>query len=160
MVSIWLTAVKTRDDFAKVAENRPPVGDRFSENLRRPVGLLAILLNAGGPQPRQTVLVDRKLPGQEFVDGQRVAAAGFLKGKQATANGGNDLSLAADDPPFGSGRGQIRDGQRTAVGPMTYLTLGRWGSVMAYSQTLTTELTTAIYADRLKNCLSVIVQYD
>jgi hypothetical protein len=49
------------------------------------------------------------LPGQEFVDGQGVAAAGFLKGEQAAANRGNDFGLAADHPPFGPGCGQIRN---------------------------------------------------
>jgi hypothetical protein len=68
------------------------------------------LLDSGGPQTRKTMLVDRKLPGQEFVDGQGVAAAGLLEGEQAAANRGDDFSLAADDPPL--------------------------GSVMAYSQTL------------------------
>jgi hypothetical protein len=71
--------------------------------------LLPILLDAGGAQSGQAMLVDGKLPGQEFVDGQGVAAAGFLKGEQATADRGNDFGLAADYPPFGPGRGQIRN---------------------------------------------------
>jgi hypothetical protein len=71
--------------------------------------LLAILLDAGGAQPGQAVLVDGKLPGEEFVDRQRVAAAGLLKGEQTAAYGGNDFGLAADNPPFGPGRGQIRN---------------------------------------------------
>ena len=71
--------------------------------------LLAILLDAGGAQSRQTVLVDGKLPGKEFVDGQRVAAASLLEGEQATANCGNDLGFTADNPPFGPGCRQIRN---------------------------------------------------
>jgi hypothetical protein len=55
------------------------------------------------------VLVDRELPGEEFVDCQRIAAAGFLKRQKATADGGDNFGFAADDPPFGSGRGQIRN---------------------------------------------------
>jgi hypothetical protein len=74
--------------------------------------LLAILLDAGGSQAGKAVLVDGKLPRQEFV-----AAAGFLEGKQAAANRGNDFGLATDNPSLGSGCGQIRDRQRTAVGP-------------------------------------------
>jgi hypothetical protein len=70
---------------------------------------LTILLDPGGAQPRKAVLIDGKLPGQEFVDGQRIAAAGFLEGKQAAANRGHDLGLTADNPPLGSGRGQIRN---------------------------------------------------
>ena len=71
--------------------------------------LLAILLDPGGPQAGQAMLIDGKLPGKEFVDRQRVPAAGLLKGEQAAANRGNDFGLAADDPPFGSGRGQVRN---------------------------------------------------
>jgi hypothetical protein len=67
--------------------------------------LLAILLDSGGTQSGKTVLIDRELPGKEFVDGQRVAAAGFLKGKQATADCGNDFGLTANDPPLRTGRG-------------------------------------------------------
>jgi hypothetical protein len=72
-------------------------------------GLLPILLDAGGAQSGQAMLVDGKLPGQEFVDGQGVAAAGLLEGEQAAADRGNDFGLAADHPPFGPGRGQIRN---------------------------------------------------
>jgi hypothetical protein len=83
---------------------------RFSSNT---VGsgerLLAILLDAGGAQSRKAMLVDGKLPGKELVDGQRVAAASLLKGEQAAADRGNDFGLAANNPPFGPGRGQIRN---------------------------------------------------
>jgi hypothetical protein len=71
--------------------------------------LLAILLDSGGTQSGKAVLIDRELPGKEFVDGQRVAAAGLLEGEQAAANRGNDFGLTADNPPFGPGRGQIRN---------------------------------------------------
>ena len=79
--------------------------------------LLAILLDTGGAQARETVLVDRELPGKKFVDRQRVAAACFLEGKKAAADCGNDFSFTADDPPFGSGCGQVGDGKRAAVRP-------------------------------------------
>jgi hypothetical protein len=71
--------------------------------------LLPILLDAGGTQAGKAMLIDGKLPGEEFIDGQRVAAASLLKGEQAAADSGNDFGLTADDPPFGSGRGQIRN---------------------------------------------------
>ena len=71
--------------------------------------LLAILLDARGAETRQTMLVDRELPAKEFVDCQRVAAAGLLKGEQAATNGSDNFSLAANDPPLGAGRGQIRN---------------------------------------------------
>jgi hypothetical protein len=83
---------------------------RFSSNVAgSDEGLLAVLLNARGAQPGKAVLIDGKLPGKELVDRQRVAAASLLKGKQAPADRGNDLSLTANYPPFGSGRGQIRN---------------------------------------------------
>jgi hypothetical protein len=71
--------------------------------------LLAILLDSGGAQAGKAVLVDGELPGQEFVNRQGVAAASLLEGEQAAANRGNDFGLTADDPPFGPGRGQIRN---------------------------------------------------
>src|SRR5665213_3687885 len=83
---------------------------RFSSNaLGSRQCLLAILLDSGGAQPGKAVLIDGELPGQEFVDGQCVAAAGLLEGEQAAADRGNDFGLTADNPPFGPGRGQIRN---------------------------------------------------
>jgi hypothetical protein len=84
---------------------------RFSSNATgsEKAGLLAILLNARGAQTRKAMLIDGKLPGQEFVDRQRVAAASLLKGEQAAADRGNDFGLTANYPPLGPGRGQIRD---------------------------------------------------
>src|ERR1700759_3931057 len=65
----------------------------------------------------QTVLIDGKLPGQEFIDRQGVAAASLLKGEQTTTGGGNNFGLTANNPPFGSGCRQVRNRQRTAIGP-------------------------------------------
>ena len=95
---------------------------RFSENCdemggEAPKGLLAVLLDAGGAQSGQTVLVDGELPGQEFVHSQGITAAGFLEGQEAAANGCHNLGLTADNPPFGTGRREIRDRQRTAIWP-------------------------------------------
>jgi dihydroxyacetone kinase DhaKLM complex PTS-EIIA-like component DhaM len=72
-------------------------------------GLLAILLDAGSAQSGKAMLIDGKLPREEFVDGQRVAAAGLLEGEQTAAYCGDDFGLTANYPPFGPGRGQIRD---------------------------------------------------
>ena len=71
--------------------------------------LLPVLLDPGGAQPGKAMLIDGKLPGKELVDRQRVAAASLLEGEQAAANRGNDFGLTANNPPFGSGRGKIRD---------------------------------------------------
>lgn len=122
----------------KMPKSRPPArGPVFvkCDGKGAPEGLLAILLDAGGAQAGEAVLIDGKLPGQELVHGQGIAAAGFLKGKKTAADGGDDLGLAADHPPFGSGRGKIAIVNGLPSGPMTYFTLGRWGSVMVYSQT-------------------------
>jgi hypothetical protein len=83
---------------------------RSSSNLIGPEGgLLAILLDAGRTQPCKAMLIDGKLPGEEFVDGQSVPVASLLEGEQTATNSGDDFSLPANDPPFGSGRGQIRN---------------------------------------------------
>ena len=73
------------------------------------LGLLAILLDPRGAQSCKAMLIDGKLPGKEFVDGQRVAAASLLKGEQAAAHCGNNFGFTANNPPFGPGRGQIRN---------------------------------------------------
>jgi hypothetical protein len=70
-------------------------------------GLLAILLNAGGPQTGQTVLIDGKLPRQKFVDRQGVSATGFLKREETAAHCGNDFGFTPNDPPLGTGRGEV-----------------------------------------------------
>jgi hypothetical protein len=83
---------------------------RFSSNAAgSDEGLLAVLLDASGAQPGKAVLIDGKLPGKELVDRQRVTAASLLKGEQAAADRGNDFGLTANYPPFGPGRGQIRN---------------------------------------------------
>jgi hypothetical protein len=110
MVSIWLTKVKGRRRKSEIEKIGFAERSRFSSNV---VGsdyrLLAILLDAGGAQSRKAVLIDGKLPGKEFVDGQRITAAGLLKGEQTAADSGNDFGFTANNPPFGAGRGQIRN---------------------------------------------------
>jgi len=61
------------------------------------------------------VLVDRGLPRKEFIDRKHIAAAGFLKGEQATTHGRNHLGLAPDDPAFRTRRRQIRHRQWAAI---------------------------------------------
>src|SRR5580658_3126432 len=62
--------------------------------------LLPVLLNARRAQAGQAMLVDRVLPGQKFLDGQRVAIARLFERKQAAADRRHDFRLAADDPAF------------------------------------------------------------
>jgi hypothetical protein len=109
MVSIWLTTVKDGEGMLGMKKTGFTERSRFSSNLSVWGRLLPILLDTGGPQTSQAMLIDRKLPRQEFVDRQRVAAASLLQGEQAAANRGNDFRLAAYHPPFGSGRGQVRN---------------------------------------------------
>jgi hypothetical protein len=80
---------------------------RFSSNLSVQKRLLAILLDPGGPEARQAVLIDGELPGQELVNRQGIAAAGLFEGKQATTDRGDNFGFAADHPPFGAGRWQV-----------------------------------------------------
>jgi hypothetical protein len=73
------------------------------------------LLNPGGAKTGESVLIDGHLPGQELIDGQSVAATGFLERKQASPDGGYDLRLAPDHPALRSRRRQVGDGQRTSI---------------------------------------------
>src|SRR5947209_19443689 len=110
MVSIWLTRVNGGGENREMKKTGFARQSRFSLNAVGSLrSLLAVLLDAGGAQAGQAMLVDGKLPGQEFVDGQRVAAAGFFQREQAATDCGNDFGLAADHPPLGTRRGQIRD---------------------------------------------------
>src|ERR1700722_7073208 len=86
----------------------------------RPSGgrsLLAVLLDPRRAQPGQAMLVDRVLPGQEFLDRQGIAAARFFERKQSAAHRRHDLSLAANNPALRSRRGKVGDRQRRTVWP-------------------------------------------
>src|SRR5215212_1043468 len=79
--------------------------------------LLPVLLDAGGSQAGETMLVDRGLPGEEFLHGEGIAVAGLVQRQEATAYRGDDLRLTADYPAAGARWGQIGNGQRTTVRP-------------------------------------------
>ena len=98
----------------------------------------------------------RILPGEEFLDGERVTAARFFQRKKSAADRGNDFCLAANHPTFRSRRRQIGDRQGRTVWPDDILDpramgLGHW----LYSQTR--HYRTGPYAPRLKICLSTTV---
>ena len=78
---------------------------------------MAILLDAGGAQASEAVLVDGELPGEEFVHRQRVTAACFLEREQSAANRSDNLGFTANDPPFGTGRREVRNRKRATVWP-------------------------------------------
>src|ERR1700752_1618941 len=108
MVSISLTMVKKPRENEAKKRSASAIGGRSNRiSVARMKALLAILLDAGGAQARETMLVNRELPGKKFVDRQRVSAASFLEGKKAAADSGNDFSFTADNPPFGSGCRQV-----------------------------------------------------
>jgi hypothetical protein len=65
---------------------------------------LPIFLGAFGAQARKAVPVNRILPGEEFVDREHVAVAGFFKGQQATPHGRDYLRLAPGTPRQGTRR--------------------------------------------------------
>lgn len=88
------------------------------------IRLAAIFLDAGGAQAGQAVLVDRPLPGQELVDRERVALTSLLEADQPAADRGDDLSFAANDPPFGIRGGRSATVRGLPSGPITYLTRG------------------------------------
>ena len=78
---------------------------------------MAVVLNTGGPQSGQAMLVDGELPAQEFLGGKGITLAGFLKAEKTAADGCDDFGLAADDPSSGRGRRKIRDRQRASIWP-------------------------------------------
>src|ERR1700677_1354390 len=127
MVSIWLMARRIGGSASMVAAASRSGRERLNERRRLILErrddcgvaerLLAILLDTGRAEPGEPVAVDRILPGEEFLDGQRVSAAGFFEREQAAANRRNDFRLATNHPALGSGRGEIGDRQRTSVGP-------------------------------------------
>jgi hypothetical protein len=71
MVSIWLTAIKTRDEIVERQKTgiRKNAGFAKIFEISRESVLLSVLLDTGRAQPGKAVLIDRELPRQEFVDG-------------------------------------------------------------------------------------------
>jgi len=78
---------------------------------------VAVLLDARSAQPRETVLVDGRLPGEIFLNRQGIALTRLLKAEKATSYGGDDFGLTADYPAPRGGRRQIVDRQRAAIWP-------------------------------------------
>jgi hypothetical protein len=78
--------------------------------------LLAVLLNACGPQSRQTIPIYRGLPAQKFVNRQLITTACFIKREQTAANRSYNFGLAPHDPTARVGDGKIRYRERTAIG--------------------------------------------
>jgi hypothetical protein len=60
----------------------------------------SIMLKARRSQAGEAVLIDRLLPGGEFIGREHIAAAGLFKRNHALANSVDDLGLATDHPPL------------------------------------------------------------
>src|SRR5712691_3887702 len=76
---------------------RPPA----SGILHEAVDLLTILLNARGAQAGEPVTIDGVLPGEKFLDRERIAAARLFERQKAASHRCHDFGLAADHPTLG-----------------------------------------------------------
>ncbi|CAH1653956.1 hypothetical protein CHELA40_10869 [Chelatococcus asaccharovorans] len=79
--------------------------------------LLAIMLDARGPQAGQAMAIDGFLPAEEFLDSQRITLARFIEAEESASHSSDDFGFATDDPSLRIRRREIRDRQRTAIGP-------------------------------------------
>jgi hypothetical protein len=68
----------------------------------------SIMLKTRRSQASEAMLIDRPLPGGEFIGREHVAVAGLFKRKHALANSVDDLGLATDHPSLRRDRRQIR----------------------------------------------------
>src|SRR5580765_3966390 len=121
--------------------------------------LLPILLDARGAQAGEAMLVDRILPGEEFLHRQRIAAARLFKRQQPATHGGYNLGLASDDPTLGARGRQVGNRQRTAV--RSDDVLGPWSQGLGHefnSTHSTDQLRSQSYSPPLKIWLSPFVQ--
>src|SRR5215472_15818602 len=79
--------------------------------------LLPVLLDTRGAQAREAVPVDRVLPGEEFLDRQRIAAAGFFQRQKSATHGCDDFGLTPNHPALRPGRRQVGNRERATVRP-------------------------------------------
>src|SRR6266700_1322799 len=111
----WRRPRESEDPCAVAHREGTAYGSLLSQGRPRKELLLPILLDSRRAQAGEAVLVDGILPGQEFLDRQRIAAARFVEREQPAAHGSNHLGLAPDDPAFRARCRQIGDRQRAAV---------------------------------------------
>ena len=109
----WLNAAdadRFRDPGGIFLRNRGVAGG-MNENAGAAAGvretsggpaLLPVLLDPGGAQTGEAMPVDRILPGEEFLDRERVAAAGLFERKQPATHGRDHFGFAPNDPTLGS----------------------------------------------------------
>jgi hypothetical protein len=114
---------------------KPRLSARFQTNVLD--ALQPILLYPRGPQPCQTVLVQRPLPRQVFLGRQRVTITGFLEAQEAPAYGCNHFGFAPDDPAVTTWWWQIRYCQRAPVGADDIVDAGTQLTVSVHTLVLT-----------------------
>src|SRR3954454_424853 len=78
-----------------------------------------LVLDAGGVQPGEAVLVDRLLPAPKLVHRQGVSLAGFFEAQKAAPHRRDHLRFAAHDPGGGGRRGRSAIVSGLPSGPMT-----------------------------------------
>ena len=83
-----------------------------SIGLGRPWTTTAVGLQACGAQPREAVGIEGSLPGEEFLFGKPVTPTSLLDSDHPASHRREHGSLAADNPPFGGGRGKINHRER------------------------------------------------
>src|SRR5690606_2032609 len=81
------------------------------------VVLRSVLLDSRRTQARETMTVDRVLPGEELLHRQSIAAASLFERQETATDSRDNLRLAANDPAFRPGRRQVGNRQRTTVRP-------------------------------------------
>jgi hypothetical protein len=107
MVTARLISARYQAAGAALSHKRNNPANAAGQDTREPrtnLRLLPVLLDARRAQAGKAMLVDGILPGEEFLDGKRVAAARFLKRKQPAPYRGNHLGLAPNDPALGTRR--------------------------------------------------------
>src|SRR3569623_1057275 len=95
-----------------------------TNSKRRSGSAVAVVLDPGGTQARQTMFVDGCLPVEEFVDAQRVTGTRLLERQKSTAHGSHDFGYTTDHPAARILWREIGNGQLTSVGTNDVLHAG------------------------------------
>ena len=86
------------------------------------------------------MLVDRVLPGEEFIDRERVAVTGFLRESRPPRTAATTSALRRMTQRFVPGVGKLAIVKGLPSGPMTYGVRGRRGSITNHLMHLIEQL--------------------